>query len=79
LEKEKVKKDLINTLRESIPAIAELQARQLKLKELIGFSMKMETYGNGLLELMKEYLENEKKLAEQYKLVEELAKMKLGY
>jgi hypothetical protein len=80
-EKERVikKNQLIEEMKNSIPEVVELRNRQEKLMDNIQFSLALETYSVGLLDMMKEYQNNEKILEEYYQLIFTLAKTKLGY
>lgn len=75
-----LKKNTITELRESIPCIVNLEARQKQIMEELEVAFKLQIYSDGLLDLLKEYQNNIPILKEYLKQVEELATMKLeGY
>ena len=69
----------IQTIRESIPVVTALLKRQTEVNEQLEFSLRMETYSDGLFDLLKESKIIIKKLEEYEPLIEELATIKLGY
>ena len=78
-QKALVREATIRMIRESIPVVSELLKRQTEIKQLLEFSLKMDTYSNGLFDLLNESKVVAAKLAEYELLIEELTTIKLGY